>query len=122
MGYTCPIAVRPVLIPFSDYAKKPTQEIIDRYDNDGYVNFIFVGRIAPNKKQEDVIRAFSCYQRFCNPKSRLIWLVRGRVQSPIIGGFVGIQQPCRRKMYCLPDIFRFRIFWHIIMLRTCSYV
>ena len=24
MGYTCPIAVRPVLIPFSDYAKKPT--------------------------------------------------------------------------------------------------
>ena len=59
MGYTCPIAVRPVLIPFSDYAKKPTQEIIDRYDNDGYVNFIFVGRIAPNKKQEDVIRAYT---------------------------------------------------------------
>ena len=116
MGYTCPIAVRPVLIPFSDYAKKPTQEIIDRYDNDGYVNFIFVGRIAPNKKQEDVIRVFSCYQRFCNPKSRLI----------LVGSWSGAEsyyrRLCRRNMCCLRDIFRFRIFWHIIMLRTCSYV
>lgn len=86
MGYTCPIAVRPVLIPFSDYAKKPTQEIIDRYDNDGYVNFIFVGRIAPNKKQEDVIRAFSCYQRFCNPKSRLI----------LVGSWSGAESYYRR--------------------------
>ena len=86
MGYTCPIAVRPVLIPFSDYAKKPTQEIIDRYDNDGYVNFIFVGRIAPNKKQEDVIRVFSCYQRFCNPKSRLI----------LVGSWSGAESYYRR--------------------------
>ena len=86
MGYTCPIAVRPVLIPFSDYAKKSTQEIIDRYDNDGYANFIFVGRIAPNKKQEDVIRAFSCYQRFCNPKSRLI----------LVGSWSGAESYYRR--------------------------
>ena len=51
-----------------------------------YVNFIFVGRIAPNKKQEDVIRAFSCYQRFCNPKSRLI----------LVGSWSGAESYYRR--------------------------
>jgi glycosyltransferase involved in cell wall biosynthesis len=31
---------------------------------------IFVGRIAPNKKQDDLVRAFACYQRIC-PSARL---------------------------------------------------
>ena len=30
-----------------------------------------MGRIAPNKRQEDIIRAFRYYHRNCNPKSRL---------------------------------------------------
>ena len=71
LNYQCPIAVRPILIPFSDYAKAPDPELIEHYSNDGYTNFVFVGRIAPNKKQEDVIRAFYCYKKYCNPKSRL---------------------------------------------------
>lgn len=71
MGYTCPIDVLPILIPFDDYAKTPSQQVIDRY-SDGYTNLIFTGRIAPNKRQEDVIRAFYDYKKFYNPKSRLI--------------------------------------------------
>lgn len=71
MGYSCPIDVCPILIPFEDYAKKPDQQVLDRYKNDGWTNLLFVGRIAPNKKQEDVIRAFYCYQRRYNPQSRL---------------------------------------------------
>jgi len=31
---------------------------------------VFVGRIAPNKKQDDLVRAFACYQRI-SPRSRL---------------------------------------------------
>lgn len=72
MGYKCDISVRPILIPFSDYEKKPNQDIIDEYSDDGYVNIVFVGRIAPNKKQEDIIAAFSYYKKYINPKSRLI--------------------------------------------------
>ncbi len=72
LGFTCNIDVRPILIPFGDYSRKPDSEVMKRYDSDGYVNFLFVGRIAPNKKQEDVIKAFYCYQKHCNPKSRLI--------------------------------------------------
>ena len=72
MGYKCDMFIRPILIPFEDYAKTPDAEVIKKYSDDGYVNIVFVGRIAPNKKQEDVIRAFAYYKKYVNPKSRLI--------------------------------------------------
>ena len=72
-GFTCPIDVRPILIPFADYEKKPDNAIIKKYSDD-YQNFIFVGRIAPNKKQEDVISAFAFYQKNICAKSRLIFV------------------------------------------------
>ncbi len=71
MGYTCPIEVCPILIPFEDYDQAPDPKTIRRYAGDGYTNLLFVGRIAPNKRQEDILRAFCCYQRVYNPKSRL---------------------------------------------------
>lgn len=70
MGYTCPIYVCPILIPFEDYRKTPTQEIIERY-SDGRKNFLFVGRLAPNKKQEDIIRAFAVYKKYYDSDARL---------------------------------------------------
>jgi glycosyltransferase involved in cell wall biosynthesis len=70
-GFTCQIDVRPILIPFEDYKKTPSQTIIDKYDDDK-VNIMFLGRVAPNKKQEDVIAAFSCYVKNYNPNARLI--------------------------------------------------
>lgn len=72
-GYKCPVDVRPILIPFEDYRKKPGEAVIKKY-SDGWTNIIFVGRIAPNKKQEDVIRAFSYYKKRINEKSRLIFV------------------------------------------------
>jgi glycosyltransferase involved in cell wall biosynthesis len=71
LGFTCPIDTCPIVIPFSDYEKEPDEEVIRRYSGDGYVNLLFVGRIAPNKKQENVIRAFAEYQREYEKKSRL---------------------------------------------------
>ena len=71
MGYKCPIEVVPILIKFDDYKKKYNKKLVDQYSGDGYVNVLFTGRIAPNKKQEDVIRAFCYYHNFINPKSRL---------------------------------------------------
>lgn len=72
MGYTCPIDICPILIPFSDYEEKPSEKVLRQYEGDGYTNLLFVGRIAPNKCQEDVLRAFCCYQKCYNLKSRLI--------------------------------------------------
>lgn len=76
MGYTCPIETCPILIPFSDYEAPPDQSVIKKYSDDGYTNIVFVGRVAPNKKHENVIRAFYCYHKYFNPKSRL-FLVGG---------------------------------------------
>jgi len=38
-----------------------------------YDNLIFIGRIAPNKKHEDIIKIFYYYSNFINPNSRLFF-------------------------------------------------
>ncbi len=70
-GYRCRIDVLPILIPFEDYRKTPDAAVLERYQEDGFTNIVFTGRIAPNKKQEDVIEAFYYYKKYYNPKSRL---------------------------------------------------
>ena len=72
-SYDCPIDVLPIIIPFEDYDKNADEETIKEL-KDGKTNIIFVGRIAPNKKQEDIISAFACYQKNFNENSRLILL------------------------------------------------
>ena len=71
MGYKCPMAVRPILIPFEDYKKTPDPDVLAKYD-DGVKNLLFVGRIAPNKKQEDLIRMVAAYNKLFDDKIRLI--------------------------------------------------
>lgn len=70
-GYKCRIDVRPILIPFEDYARQPDSRIIRKY-KDGRTNIVFVGRIAPNKKQEDLISTFCYYKKNIDPEARLI--------------------------------------------------
>lgn len=72
LGYTCPIEVIPILIAFSDYEAKPNASVISRYKDDGYTNILFTGRVAPNKKHEDLIESFYYYHEYINKKSRLI--------------------------------------------------
>ncbi len=73
MGYACPIDVVPILIPFEDYRRAPDPAVSKKY-RDGRTNLLFVGRVAPNKRQEDVIRAFACYQQNYDPEARLFLL------------------------------------------------
>ena len=70
VGYQSEIKVLPIIIPFSDYKKKPSIKVVQKYKDD-FTNILFTGRIAPNKKQEDVINAFYHYQKYYNSKSRL---------------------------------------------------
>lgn len=72
MGYTCPLEVRPVLIPFSDYEKKPDGVTLHKYQQDGVRNILFVGRIAPNKKQENLISMLYAYKKMYKEPVRLI--------------------------------------------------
>lgn len=72
-GFTCDIDVLPILIPFEDYEKKPSDKVIKEYDDD-YTNILFTGRVVPNKKHEDLIETFCYYKKYINPKSRLIFV------------------------------------------------
>ena len=71
MGYKCDMAIRPILIPFEDYKKTPDPDVISKY-SDGVKNIVFVGRITPNKRQEDLISLLSCYKKMYDDKIRLI--------------------------------------------------
>ena len=67
------VEVLPILISFDDYTKTPDKRTIEKY-NDGITNILFVGRIAPNKAQEDVIKSFYYYKKYVNQNSRLIFV------------------------------------------------
>lgn len=64
------VSVLPLIFPLDE--KTEEDRIWSEKLNDGKVNIIFVGRIAPNKKQEDVIKAFAWYTKFFEPEARLI--------------------------------------------------
>lgn len=84
MGYRCPIDVCPIVIPYTDYDTEPDQLVMERMRADGFKNLLFVGRIVPNKKQEDVIRAFCRYHNLYDKNSRLI----------LIGSAGGMESYC----------------------------
>jgi L-malate glycosyltransferase len=62
--------VLPIPIDFKKYDQQPDQNIINKFDDD-YINLIFVGRIVPNKKQEDIINIFNYFSKYIEPHSRL---------------------------------------------------
>lgn len=63
--------VLPVVPDFSHLAGPADYMQAGAFDDD-WVNILFVGRMIPNKKIEDVIRAFHAYKRWFNPRSRLL--------------------------------------------------
>ena len=70
LGYKNAIDVLPIVVPFEDYRKEPSQDIIKKY-KDGRRNIVFTGRVAPNKCHQDIIAAFACYKKYYNSEARL---------------------------------------------------
>jgi glycosyltransferase involved in cell wall biosynthesis len=64
-------AVLPIVLDFTTY-DAPRSPVVERLYADGRTNVLFVGRVITNKKIDDLIRAFACYQRLFNPHSRLL--------------------------------------------------
>ncbi len=65
------IVVIPPFVSKDDFSNTPDATTVKKYD-DGWTNILFVGRVSPNKKHEDLIRIFDYYKKNINPKSRLI--------------------------------------------------
>ncbi len=64
-------SVLPIVLDFERY-RAPVAPVVRRIHADGRRNVLFVGRIIPNKRIEDVVRAFAAYQRAVEPRSRLL--------------------------------------------------
>ncbi len=87
---------------------------------DGRTNVLFVGRIAPNKKIEDLLLAFAHYQKTVEPESRLLlagsWAgceryrqilaaqVR-RLGLPSVEFLGSVSQPVLQACYAAADLF-----------------
>jgi len=64
-------AVLPIVLDLDD-CRRPASPVARRLYDDGRVNVLFVGRIIPNKRIEDLIGVFALYQRHVEPRSRLL--------------------------------------------------
>lgn len=66
--------VMPFIFNPKKYNLAPDAKIIKKFrgGKDGKINLLFVGRIAPNKKIEDLLKIFYFYKTYLNPASRLI--------------------------------------------------
>jgi glycosyltransferase involved in cell wall biosynthesis len=70
MGFH-PTGVLPLLLDRDQLAMSPSPTVVEMFDDDK-TNFLFVGRVIPNKRFEDLIKVFYVYQKFIEPKSRLL--------------------------------------------------
>ena len=73
-------AVVPILLDFAEYDAAPdtaTLTRLRRRAEAGGAHWLFVGRVAANKCQHDIIAAFAAYRQLFDPKARLS-IVGGR--------------------------------------------
>jgi glycosyltransferase involved in cell wall biosynthesis len=68
--------VFPIAVDTTRITQHGDRPALDRLLDDGLVNFLFVGRIAPNKKIEDHIRLAEHYKRYVDAYYRFIFVGR----------------------------------------------
>jgi len=71
-----PTGVFPIAVDTSRLMRAAPHAALDRILDDGLVNFLFVGRIAPNKKIEDHIKLAEVYKRYVDAYYRFIFVGR----------------------------------------------
>lgn len=76
-----PTDVLPVVPDFSHLAWEPNYLLAQQFD-DEWTNILFVGRVIPSKRFDDLIRIFDVYKRQFNPRSRLL----------LVGSYSGFEQ------------------------------
>ncbi|MDQ1613456.1 MAG: hypothetical protein QOG00_3387 [Pyrinomonadaceae bacterium] len=72
--------VLPIICDPAKWNLRADAALMDRLQ-DGLVNLLFVGRIAPNKKQDELVTAYA-YYRELDPQSRLVIAGEGRASDP----------------------------------------
>jgi glycosyltransferase involved in cell wall biosynthesis len=68
--------VFPIAVDTARITRPTARPALDKILDDRFVNFLFVGRIAPNKKIEDIIRLAEVYKRYVDAYYRFIFVGR----------------------------------------------
>ena len=68
--------VMPIAVDTGRLTNAPRRPALERILGDGLINFLFVGRIAPNKRIEDHIRLAEVYKRYVDSYYRFIFVGR----------------------------------------------
>lgn len=63
--------VLPIYLDFRRYQEPPNPVVMRAYE-DGLANVLFVGRVTPNKRHEDLIRLAAYWKRYIDPAVRLL--------------------------------------------------
>jgi glycosyltransferase involved in cell wall biosynthesis len=80
MGFH-PTGVLPLLLDPGRLSEPPNEVVLEMFDDDK-TNFLFVGRVIPNKCFHDLIKAFAFYHRYVDRNSRLL----------LVGEWVGFEK------------------------------
>lgn len=67
-------SILPLFLGVEDFANCSRSERFYReLGAEGHSNILFVGRVAPNKAFEDLIKIFASYRRYVDPRAKLIF-------------------------------------------------
>ncbi len=69
-------AVLPIYLDFERY-REPPDPVLGRMLADGRTNILFVGRVAPNKRHDQLLRLAACWKRYISPDLRLVLVGKG---------------------------------------------
>lgn len=82
------LGVAPYLLSFDELDQgaqgKKARELQARYQNDETNDWLYVGRLAPNKCIHDLIKTFYYYQKWIQPASRLLLVGTGEGMEPYV--------------------------------------
>jgi glycosyltransferase involved in cell wall biosynthesis len=71
-----PTGVMPIALDLTRITQADAHPVLERLLGDGLTNFLFVGRIVPNKRIEDVVRLAEFYKRYIDANYRFIFVGR----------------------------------------------
>jgi glycosyltransferase involved in cell wall biosynthesis len=75
--------VLPIIFDPDRYRVRADRKVLDRWK--GGVNVLFVGRISPNKRFEDLILTFYYLKRYVQPDATLLLVGSGQGMEPYLG-------------------------------------
>jgi glycosyltransferase involved in cell wall biosynthesis len=68
--------VLPIALDLGRLTQAPPHPVLEQLLGDGLTNFLFVGRIVPNKRIEDIVRLAEVYKRYIDANYRFIFVGR----------------------------------------------